>query len=402
MSQQHRNALIAVAATSAVLVALAGCASSSDSATDASTGVPTFVIGFPADLTGSNASYDVDAKQGADLAVSQINAQGKVHLVVDPVDTQSDQQQSVIAVQNLINDKHVDALDMDFGSDSVQAAAPVAVQAGVPSVVAVSQATGLEKIGPEVLRTAPSEPAIDPILASYAKSCLNVSTVAALYDRTDTQPVDSTKATLNAMTKQGINVVDQVTVSTTQDNISPQASLVVLKHPDAVVINALGTYELQIIRALRSAGLPGTVPILSGEDMSTSIIKQVGGALQTGAAVTAYSPDQSNAANKAFVTAYRAKYNADPDYLAAQSYDSMYYLVQAYQKAGIKGSDSVTQIRQKLLSSARSIRTFSGVEGTYTFPAPVAKQGMAQPTVAGVVLVVHDGAVTKTLSPGAC
>jgi branched-chain amino acid transport system substrate-binding protein len=359
-----------------------------------------FVIGVPADQTGANAEYDIQALQGVELAAAAINAKGKIHITLKTLDTQSSTQQAAIDVQTMIQSDHVDALDYAFGSNSVEAAAPIAVKAGVAGTAAVSQASGLEDIGPEVLHIAPSEAGIDPLLATYAKSCLSAKNVAAMWDQSASQPVDSTQAIVDDMTRDGINVDKQVSVLDTQTDISPEATLIVQSNPQAVLINALGTYEVQMVQALKTAGLPATTPILSGEDMSATVISDLGSTLASGATETPYSTTAAYAPNKALVKAYEAKYNAQPDYLVGQSYDAVNYLATAFENAKIKKSASLIDVRRDVLKAARTIRTLSGTEGVYSFAPPAnAKTGIAQPSVPGFVQVITNGAVTQTLSP---
>jgi ABC-type branched-subunit amino acid transport system substrate-binding protein len=361
----------------------------------------TFVIGVPADLTGANSAYDIQASEGAQLAANAVNALHKIHVVLKILDTQSSTQQATIDVESLIQSDKVDALDYAFSSGSVEAAAPIAVKAGVAGTAAVSQATGLEALGPEVLHIAPAESGIYPLLANYAKSCLNVKTAAAMWDQSAAQPVDATQLMVDALSNVGINVTKQVSVLDTESNIGPEATLIVNSNPNAVLINALGTYEVQMVQALDTAGLPANVPIMSGGDMSATVITDLGSSLPVAVTDTEYSATAPYAANAALVKAYAKAYNNGvPDYLVAQSYDAINYLVKAFENAKIPRTATLKKVRADILKSARAIRSFSGTEGTYKYAAPAnAKTGIAQPSVPGFVQVIHNGAITETLSP---
>jgi branched-chain amino acid transport system substrate-binding protein len=374
-------------ACTAALALVAACGSAGTAVT-----TPTNLqVGFPADLTGPNATYDVSVQQGVTVAVNRLKQLGGVTVSLTTLDTQSSAAQAVVNFSILINQNKVVAIDGAFSSGSGAAAGPVAQAAGVPLIFGSENNPGLENIGDVVIRTQPAEVFILPLLAQYAATCLHAQKVAAFYDRSAVQPVNSTKVTLDAMKALGMTVVTEQTVLESQLDISPQATLVVASKPDVVVINALGTYELQIIHALRTAGLPAAIPIISGQDMNTAVITSAGSSLPSAISVTTYDTSLSNAANKVFLPAFRKAYGHDPDYLAAQGYDGINFLAQAASQAGIASGDPITVQRSKLLKALRAIRTFDGVLGTLHFVVPQPNVGVPQPSVPGVLLKIQSG-----------
>lgn len=94
-------------------------------------------LGLIAGMSGGGASYGASIRQGADMAVKEINDAGGIKgrkLVLDVADDASDPAQSVLAMQRLVNDQ-VDAVVGGWGSSQVLANMEVAERAGLPYVV---------------------------------------------------------------------------------------------------------------------------------------------------------------------------------------------------------------------------------------------------------------------------
>jgi branched-chain amino acid transport system substrate-binding protein len=108
----------------------------------------TIKIGFFAPLTGPFAGLGIDAKKGADLAVSEINGAGgingkKVELV--SYDDRGNRAEAVTVVRKLIEQDQVIAIVNGSLSLTSIAAAPVVNAAKTPMVVAYSNAVGVVK-----------------------------------------------------------------------------------------------------------------------------------------------------------------------------------------------------------------------------------------------------------------
>ena len=89
-----------------------------------------------------------------------------------------------------------------------------------------------------------------------------------------------------------------------------------------------------------------------------------------------------------FVQAYEAKYGETPIQFAADSYDCVYALVQAAEKAGITSDMSYQECCEKLIAAMQEIE-YTGLTGTSTWDATGAVT--KQPKV----YVIKDGAYTE-------
>jgi branched-chain amino acid transport system substrate-binding protein len=91
-----------------------------------------------------------------------------------------------------------------------------------------------------------------------------------------------------------------------------------------------------------------------------------------------YSVDDPAPAVRRFVEAYKTRYGAEPDSIAASSYDAMRLLADAITRAG---STEGKRVREALAST----RDFAGVTGTITMDAE------RNPIKAAVILKVEGG-----------
>ena len=83
------------------------------------------LVGVSGPLTGPNAQYGAQWKDGFDLAVAQINAAGGPPIQYVFEDSQSDPRQAVTIAQKFVNDPRIVAELGDFSSTASMAASPI-------------------------------------------------------------------------------------------------------------------------------------------------------------------------------------------------------------------------------------------------------------------------------------
>ncbi|HXA47316.1 MAG TPA: ABC transporter substrate-binding protein, partial [Burkholderiaceae bacterium] len=85
-----------------------------------------------------------------------------------------------------------------------------------------------------------------------------------------------------------------------------------------------------------------------------------------------WSAENTAPANVAFIAAYKAKYNADPDQFAAQAYDAMHIVASAIQS--IKLSGNLAQDRIALRDALPAVKS-DGATGKFAFRRAAPKDG---------------------------
>jgi branched-chain amino acid transport system substrate-binding protein len=88
-------------------------------------------------------------------------------------------------------------------------------------------------------------------------------------------------------------------------------------------------------------------------------IELSGSAVEGAMNICLFVPASSNPRIQEFVSRYHAKFNADPDTWAAQSYDSMYLVADAIKRGGTT--------RQGLRDALAKTQDFAGLTGTISF-----------------------------------
>ena len=96
-------------------------------------------------------SYGIAEKEGLDLAVEEINKEGKVKMDVEMVDTKGNVQQAVAAAQKMIAAKKVLVVG-PLISGEYKAIGPLFQQAKIPLLGSATTAEGLIEIGDYMFR----------------------------------------------------------------------------------------------------------------------------------------------------------------------------------------------------------------------------------------------------------
>src|SRR6185295_13030503 len=102
---------------------------------------------------------------------------------------------------------------------------------------------------------------------------------------------------------------------------------------DLLVISALAGEAVPVLQQAREIGFSG--PIVGGNGLNSPNVVKVAAEAAEGLMVgAAWFRDSAAPASKAFVAAYKAKYNSVPDQFAAQAYSGAYILAAAIKSAG--------------------------------------------------------------------
>lgn len=195
-------------------------------------------IGVIAGFSGPGTSYGIGIRQGAEMAVKEINAEGgingkKLELVV--VDDGSNPGQSVTAMQRLINDK-VDLIVGGWGSSQVLAAMEPAERAGMPYVVvgASNPRITTEK-NKWTFRVLQSDTLQAEEVADIAVQRLGLKRIAVIHDAND-YGVSNRESFVARLKKLGANPVEVQVYQTTDKDFTAQLTRIRSANPDGLAI----------------------------------------------------------------------------------------------------------------------------------------------------------------------
>jgi branched-chain amino acid transport system substrate-binding protein len=313
----------------------------------------TIKLGAVFSLTGAGGVYGPQQKQAVQLAQQEINAGGGVNganLDITVVDDASDKSQGAQQTQTLIQQNQVVGLLGPTLSNTAVAAHPIADTQKTP-MLAVST-TGLNIVGTcpypctYIFRDSLGEAAAIPTdIKTYADKA-HPKTGVLLYPNDDKFSVDGSTAVKQSVGANGIRLLDEIQFSKTDADLTPFITKAVNDHPDVIFITSLGGIPAKVMSGARQLGFTGQ--FLGGNGFNTAAVSKQAGAAGKGAqSASAWYLGNTFPSNAQFVSAYKAKFGADPDQFAAQAYTGVLIMADAAKRANLTFSD-VAADRQHL------------------------------------------------------
>ena len=337
-------------------------------------------VGFYGALTGPTATFAISGKNGATLAVEQINAAGGVlgkPLVLLAEDDRGEASEAASVVSKLITRDHVVALIGEQASSRTLAAAPIAQSYRVPMISPTSTNVEVTKKGDYIFRMCFIDSYQGKALATFSRRDLKAQTAAILVDARSDYSMGLAEAFRTAFTEQGGRVVDELKYTEGDSDFSAQLTVLKPKAPDVLVVPGYYTDAGLIARQARALGLESV--LLGADGWDSPKLMEIGGPAIEGAYLSNhYSVDDPSPAVRQFVDAYKARFGSEPDSIATLTYDATRLLADAITRAG---STEGKRIRDALAST----QDFAAVTGSVTMAAD------RNPLKSAVILQVDGG-----------
>jgi branched-chain amino acid transport system substrate-binding protein len=315
-------------------------------------------------LSGPNNKYGLAIRNGFDLALDEVNKAGGVlggrPLAIAYEDSAGNKDQAINAARQLIGNQKVPLILGPTLSNEMFAVGPIANERKIPIVGTSTTANGITAIGPYVFRTSLPEAAVIPVTLQTARDRLGVKKVAVMYGNDDAFTKSAYDVMKDSLAKLGMETLTTETFGGKDTDFSAQLTKIAALKPDAIVVSALVEAGAGILLAKKQMGLPASVRVIGGNGLNSPQVPLVAGDAADGTLVgSPWFIGKSDDANKKFVAAYRAKYNADPDQFSAQAYDTLFLVAKAITAAGEANAD---KIRDALTKA-----THQGVMGAFSF-----------------------------------
>ena len=321
-------------------------------------------IGFALSMTGGAAAYGATQKEGAQLAVDEINAAAganglKIKAIFE--DDASSPQQGINVFNKLINGDKVAMIIGPTLSNTAKVTDRIAQQARVPVMGISNTAPGITEIGNYVFRDSLTEAVVIPHTIEVAKKKFALHKVAVLYGNDDAFTKGGYVAFMKALKDDGLKVLTEQTFAKGDRDFSAQLTQIKSLKPDAIIVSALVEAASGIVRQARQLGI--TVPIIGGNGFnSPALIKNAGSAAEGVLIGAAWNITSPQALNKKFVADFTARYGNPPGQFAAQAFAGVHIAYEAIKKAG---STDHKAIRDALAN----VKNFETVLGKYSFTA---------------------------------
>lgn len=320
-----------------------------------------FVIGGLGPLTGGAASYGLSVKQGAEIAINEINAAGGVtvgdttyDLILNFLDDEASEETAVTAYNSLL-DQGINALLGCVTSGACMAVTDLTAEDGILQITPSGSATPITE-NDNVFRLCFTDPLQGVTMAQYVIDH-GYESVAVLYNNADeysTGVYEAFKEKLNELDPALLVAEEAFTTET----VDFSTQLTTIKNTGAKVIFVPAYYEAAayITKQAKDAGIEAD---FIGSDGWDGVLAQVTDPAVVEGAVFLSPFLATDPAVADFVKAYETAYKATPDQFAADGYDTVYVIKNAMEQAGsIESTD--------LIAAMTKVKV-SGLTGEVTF-----------------------------------
>ena len=380
-----KKALSVLLAGAMLAGVLAGCGNGGNNGSSDEAGNPNaFKIGGTGPLTGADAIYGNAVKNGAELAVEEINAEGgDIQFELRIEDDESDPEKAYNCYNKLtdwgmqlslvsVTSKPAEAISVNLYEDRIFGLTPSA------SSVAVTEGKD------NVYQMCFIDPDQGTTAADYIADNNLGSKIAIIYKNDDVYSTGIYETFVAEAEARGLEVVSVSTFTTASstdfsvqlnDAKNNGADLVFLPmyyQPASLILNQANTMNFDI----SFIGVDGMDGILTLENFDTSLAEGV-------MLLTPFNPSSEDERTQNFVQKYEEKYGETPNQFAADAYDCVYAYKQAIEESGATPDMSAEELCDLMIQQFPQM-TFTGLTGTdATWDAST---GRVSKTPTGVVI----------------
>lgn len=352
----------------AVIMVLAMAACGGEPANNGGNDTPdatTVKIGGIGPLTGAYANYGLSEKNGAELAVKEINEAGGIagkQIELSYQDSQGESESAVNAYGKLMDW----GMEVSLGCVLSGENASVVAAARDDDVLLITPSGSADKCidgNDKAFRVCFYDSYQGAAAAQYIKDNNMVDTVGILYQSDNDYSVGLYNAFVAKCGELGITIAEtQTFTSTTSTDFSTQVNALVASGAKLVFIPIYAEEASTFLTQARGKfagdvyffGADGLDGILGKVEQDPTIANNV-------LMLTPFSADNPAENVQSFVKKYQEAYGATPDQFAADAYDAIYVIKAAVEKAGSTSGAA--------LASALTSLTVEGVTGVMTWTA---------------------------------
>jgi branched-chain amino acid transport system substrate-binding protein len=347
----------------------------------------TLVIGGTGPLTGDYATYGVSARNGAMIAMEEINAAGGANGILFDVRYEDDQASAELAVNGYSS--LIDAgMQVSLGGVTSGACIALTEEAQYDGLLVITPSASAKEVTKydNVFRVCFTDPDQGIYAADFIVDNAVATKVAIIYDRSNDYSVGIHDNFLVRAAELGLEIVtDQAFTDQSNTDFSVQLQAVADSGADLVFLPIYAQEAAYILTQAKSAGIENTFFGCDGLDgVLTKIGEENLEAAEGVMLLTPFAADAQDDLTVAFVEKYRADYGSTPDQFAADGYDAVYAIKLALEQAGIDDL-SDADFNAKMIAAMTEI-TLDGLTGTMTWTAD------GEPAKTATAVVIENGA----------
>jgi branched-chain amino acid transport system substrate-binding protein len=323
----------------ALLLGIAGCAKKSND---------TVVIGAVFPLSGSVAFYGIESRDGAQLAIDEINAAGGLlgkQLTLIAEDDEGNAEKSLNAFTKLTTR---DGAAYILGSSTSGATMAMTQQAQLNKVILISpSATNVDvtKAGDYIFRACFIDPFQGVVGADFAYETLGSRRAAVLYDAGADYNTGLADEFKKEFAKIGGEVVANEAYQTNDVDFNAQVTRIKAANPDVVYLpNYYNDVALQA-KQLRDQGV--TCALVGGDGWD-GLVGEAGDEVLNGFWSAGFAADTTDPKGQTFVQAFENKYGKAASQFSALGYDAMMLVIDGIKAAGSFDTAAVKDAMAKI------------------------------------------------------
>lgn len=355
---------LVLAAAMAFSFAACGGASSTSGAASTASGTASGAavkIGGIGPLTGGAAIYGNAVKNGAELAVEEINAQGGLQFELNFQDDENDPEKSLNAYNNL-KDWGMQAL---LGTVTTQPCLTVAPETAADNMFLLTPSASAADVIKEdnAFQVCFTDPNQGVASADYIAENGLATKIAIIYDSSDAYSSGIHDKFKEEAATKGLEIVaDEAFTADNKTDFSVQVQKAKSSGAELVFLPIYYSEANLIIQEMNKQGCTASVfgcdgldGLLTIEGADTSLFEGV-------MLLTPFAADAQDEKTQNFVSKYEEKYGETPNQFAADAYDGVYTILAACEQGGVTADMDASAVCDALKAAMTQI-TVDGLTG---------------------------------------
>ena len=329
---------------------------------DAASSGSAFKLGGTGPLTGGAAIYGMAAKQGAEIAVEEINAMGGIQFELKYEDDTHDAEKAVNAY-NALKDWGMQISLGSVTSKPGEATSTKNFEDRIFALTPSASSTAVAEGKDNVFQMCFMDPNQGSASAQYIFDQKLGSKIAVIWKNDDVYSKGVYDTFMAKASELGLQVVSDTTFADGADtDFSVQLTDAQSKGADLVFLPMYYTPASLILAQAKGMGyapkwfgIDGMDGILTMDGFDTSLAEGV-------MLLTPFNADAEDEKTQSFVAKYQEKYGEIPNQFAADAYDCVYAYKQALEAAGATTDMSASELCDLMIAQFTSM-TFDGLTG---------------------------------------
>ena len=324
-----------------------------------------FLIGGMGPLTGAAASYGNSVKQGAEIAIEEINAAGGVtvgdvnYTLALAFEDDEATEDTAIQAYNTLMDEGIQVMMGATTSGSTIAITDLTADDGILQITPSGSAPDCIQYD-NAFRICFSDPDQGVAMADYAMDVLGYTKIAVIYNNADDYSAGMDEAFEARVEEKGGEIVASESFTTGDTDFNTQLTKIKGTDAEALFIPA---YYQDITYITKQASDMGMDLPFIGSDGWDGVLSTVSDPAVVEGAIFAspFCAAVDDPKVVAFVEAYEEAYSATPDQFAADAYDAVYTIKAAMEQAGSIESEDLIAAMTEI-----TVNGLTGEEITFT------------------------------------